>query len=398
MARYVFIIFFLSGFLIEYPLVFAQGGESPLRIFGYFQTSFRQWSALDFQTSHPEVTGIEEQPAQNSFNLQQLNLFISKDIARHWRTFVNFEILNTFSSGKQWGSFNLEEAWVRYKPGDKFSLKTGLLIPTFNNLNEIKNRTPLLPYIIRPLLYESSLSEIIGDFEEGIPARAFVEASGVIPLGKAKFDYAVYAGNSPNINNRSDRGQTGVDTTNTILVGGRAGVHFKDLKIGVSATHDKVNRQGPESADGPLFTLKEAPRIRLGGDLSFHLGQLYFEGEFIAVRSKEDVLDINFDGRFYYGTLGYQFTEQVFVYGGYWFLKGNFPVVISTAPQLLIHTGSEKAGIPTMGIAYRLNDRIAFKGQFVPVALQENLPLITYETLVVKQKFSLFALAASVFF
>lgn len=397
MARYA-VMFFLLGLFIRCPVVFAQGGESPLRIFGYFQTSFRQWWGFDFQSSHPDSTGIAEQSPQNSFNLQQLNLFISKDMARHWRAFINFEILNTFSSGKQWGSFNLEEAWIRYKPGDKFNLKIGLLIPTFNNLNEIKNRTPLLPYIIRPLLYESSLREMIGGFEEGVPARAYAEASGILPLLKAKFDYAVYVGNSPNINNQSNRGQTGVDTTNTFLIGGRVGLHFKDLKIGLSATHDKVNRQWPEFSDEPLLTVKEMPRIRLGGDLSFHLRQLYFEGEFIAVRSKDDLLNIDFDGAFYYGTLGYQFTEQVFVYGGYWFLKGNFPVVISAMPQLLIRTGSEEAGIPTVGIAYRLNDRITFKGQFLPAAVQENLPLTTNETLVLKQEFKLFALAASAFF
>jgi len=380
------------------PVVLAQGKESPLRIFGYFQTSFRQWSALDFQTSHPELTGVEEQPAQNSFNLQQLNLFLSKDIALHWRAFVNFEILNTFSSNKQWGAFNLEEAWIRYKPGDKFNLKAGLLIPTFNNLNEIKNRTPLLPYIIRPLLYESSLSEIIGDFEEGVPARAFVEASGVIPLRNAKFDYAVYAGNSPNINNQGNRGQTGVDTSNTFLVGGRLGMRFKDLKIGLSATHEKVNRQWPESPDEPVIKLKEAPRIRLGGDLSFHLGQLYFEGEFINVTNDEGHPGINFGGEFYYLTLGYQFTEQVFAYAGYWFLKGNFPVIAAATPELVIHSGSEKIENPTIGIAFRLNDRLIFKGQFVPVALQEELALITSETLLVKQNFHLFALAVSVFF
>lgn len=397
MARYVILIFLL-GFLIGFPVAFAQEEEPPLRIFGYFQASFRQWSAIDFQSSHPDLTGTWERPPQNSFNLQQLNLFLSKDISRHWRAFVNFEILNTFSSGKQWGSFNLEEAWLRYKPGDKFNLKIGLLIPIFNNLNEIKNRTPLLPYVIRPLLYESSFSEIIGGFEEGVPARAYAEASGIIPLRKAKFDYAIYIGNSPNINNQSDKGQTGVDTTNTFLVGGRVGVHFKDLKIGVSATHDKVNRQWPESSSEPLIILKEMPRIRLGGDLSFHLRQLYFEGEFINVMSKDDALDINFNGGFYYGTLGYHVTEQVFVYGGYWYLTGNYPVVVSTMPQLVINTGSEKASFPTIGIAYHLNDRITFKGQFLPAAIQENIPLMTNETLVVKQKFSLFALAASVFF
>jgi len=344
------------------------------------------------------LTGIEEEPARNSFSLQQLNLFLSKDIARHWRAFVNFEVLNSFSSARRWGAFNIEEAWIRYKPGDKFNLKIGLLIPTFNNLNEIKNRTPLLPYIIRPLLYESSFSEIVGAIEEGIPSKAFVQVSGILPFRKAKLDYAFYAGNSPNINGQSDRGQTGVDTTNTFLIGGRVGAHFKDLKIGLSATHEKVNRRGEEFEGKPLYVLEEAPRIRLGGDLSFHLEKFYFEGEFIIAKNDEDLPEINLDGEFYYGTLGYQFTERLFVYGSYWLVKGNFPLIVSTMPVLVIHTGTENTDVPTAGVAYRLNDRITFKGQFASATIKSEVPLVTNEMLAVKQKFNLFALAASVFF
>ena len=179
-------IIILSMFLIGFSDTFAQSEETPIRIFGYFQNSLQHWTALDFETSHPQFSAPERRPAQNSFNLQQLNLFFSKNLARHWRAFVNFEILNSFSSQRQWGAINMEEAWVRYKASDRLNLKLGLLIPVFNNLNEIKNRTPLLPYIIRPLVYETSFSEFFGAVEEGTPARAFAQASGVIPAGKAK--------------------------------------------------------------------------------------------------------------------------------------------------------------------------------------------------------------------
>jgi hypothetical protein len=91
--------------------------------------------------------------------------------------FCQFEVLNTFSSSRQWGAFNVEEAWVKYNPNMRFNLKLGLQIPIFNNLNEIKNRTPLLPYIIRPLVYETSFGEIF-PIEEFVPARAFVQAYG----------------------------------------------------------------------------------------------------------------------------------------------------------------------------------------------------------------------------
>jgi len=316
-----------------------------------------------------------------------------------WRAFVNFEILNTFSSSRQWGAFNLEEAWVRYKPSDRFNMKFGLLIPTFNNLNEIKNRTPLLPYIIRPIIYETSFTEFFQGVEEGAPSRAFVQASGILPIGEGKFDYAFYIGNSPNISDKNEDEQTGVDITNTFLVGGRVGFRFNDMKAGFSVTRDNVNLTWDESFQGePLFTYEEVPRIRLGGDLSFHLGQLFFEGEIISIAYNDDLPEISIDKLFYYGTLGYQITEQLFPYVSYYFIEWDFPFIASSIPELIINTGIGKMEGLTFGISFNLNDVITFKGQFIPVILNDELPLITNEEITIKRKLNIIAIAASVYF
>ncbi|MDP6037792.1 MAG: hypothetical protein QGG64_04520, partial [Candidatus Latescibacteria bacterium] len=178
----------------------AQFGESDLRIFGYFQTLF-----------HYQNQDLPKRKL-SSFSLQQLNLFMQKDLAQNWRAFINIEGVNTFNSKRNWGSLRFEEAWARYRSGVKFNLKVGLQIPTFNHFNEIKNRTPLLPYAIRPLVYETSFEEIIS-VEEYVPTRAFVQAYGFLPHNNFKLDYALYIGNSPNINDLKDNGQTGIDTT-----------------------------------------------------------------------------------------------------------------------------------------------------------------------------------------
>ncbi len=170
MARLRAIIILLMLF-IRVCSTHAQFGESPIRIFGYFQNSFQHW------------TTFEERPKQNSFSLQQLNLFFQKDLGTNWTAFVNFEFLNNFSSGRQWGSAKLEEAWVKYRANMRFNLKLGLLIPIFNNLNWIKNRTPLLPYIIRPLAYETSFSEFIL-IDVLTPVQAFTQVYGFFPAGK----------------------------------------------------------------------------------------------------------------------------------------------------------------------------------------------------------------------
>ena len=97
----------------------AQVGESPIRLFGYFQIPFSH-------QSHENSSG-------NSFVMQQMNIFAQKDLTKDWTSLINLEFLNTYSSNKFWGAFNLEEAWVRYRVGRTLNIKIGLQIPIFNN-------------------------------------------------------------------------------------------------------------------------------------------------------------------------------------------------------------------------------------------------------------------------
>ncbi len=370
-------IFFWLFFLITVTAA-AQTRETPLRIFGYFQDSF-------------EHRAIKIDADQNFFNLQQLNLFFQKDLAQNWRAFVNLEFLNNFSSNRQWGSAKLDEAWVRYRVNEKFNLKLGLLIPVFNHLNEIKNRTPLLPYIIRPIAYETSFEEFVA-VEDYTPERAFVQVYGFFPFGETKFDYAVYLGNSPNINNNSEIGQTGVDSTDTFLGGGRIGLRVGELKFGFSFTRDNSNLLQQVEAEfpgGPAGRFNEVPRTRFGGDLSYHLGKLSFEAELIDFKlANESELDL--ERSFYYGTLGYQVTERFYTYASFWKIDDALQVFDSDVERL-------KMKIPTFGASFKVNDRIALKGQ---VARAQ----ITAEAMVMDQKvrekedIDLLAFAASIFF
>jgi hypothetical protein len=362
----------------------AQREETPLRIFGYFQNSLQHWTAF------------EDHPTQNSFSLQQLNLFLQKDLSRNWTAFVNFEALNTFSSSRRWGAFNLEEAWVKYAPNMKFNLKLGLQIPTFNNLNEIKNRTPLLPYIVRPLVYETSFGEFF-PLEEFVPARAFVQAYGFLPFGEAKFEYAAYLGNSPNINNNPQRGQTGVDTTRAFLAGGRVGIRYRELKVGLSATYEKINgfvelapRLGRQPAE-----LQELPLARLGGDLSYEFANFSFESEFITVDVNEGIPELDLALGFYYATLGYRFTNALFGYGSY---------LVTDVHAVRLFPGEEERRdedlrVSTFGFSYDLNDKIRLKAQFARVRDDDDIQMVSQNLLVNKQeKFKVWAMAISVFF
>ncbi len=373
--------------LLQVSVCLGQTSESPLRIFGYFQNSFNH------------QTGTAEDPEQNSFNLQQLNLFFQKDLAKNWRAFVNFEFLNNFSSIRQWGAGNLEEAWVRYRSNPRFSVKLGLMIPAFNNLNEIKNRTPILPYVVRPLVYETSFSEFIA-VEEFTPARAFVQAYGFLPADEAKIDYAIYIGNSPNISTIADQAQSGIDTTDTFLVGARLGLRAADLKIGISATRDNANFfRGAEQIlprEVPASKFIEVPRTRLGADFSFNSNRWIFEAELISVLYDDDTPEISIDKLFYYATFGFDLTDQLFAYASYWLTRQDFTAFREDAPNAPALVVAEvDVRVPTLGVSYRLNDRITFKGQFARVLIEEEVKRLQIRE---NNNLNFYSVAASIFF
>jgi hypothetical protein len=379
----------LACLLMSALPLFAQIDPGDIKIFGYFQTSFRH------------TTPLQQDPEQNTFNMQQLNLFFQKDLSLQWTAFINFEFLNNFSSSRRWGSANLEEVWLKYRSGKEFNLKLGLQIPVFNNLNEIKNRTPLLPYIIRPLVYETSFSEFI-PVEEFLPTRAYIQAYGFyLFTEEVKFDYALYLGNSPNIStprpDSLEAIQTGIDTTDTFLVGGRIGARFRELKVGLSASLDHVNFfQGIETlVGGSSSRFNEMRRLRVGGDFSVNLGPVAFESEFIAVTYDDDIEEVKLNKSFYYATLGYHLSERLFAYGSYWFARQDFSGVVPLSGQLILTSGDADIKVPTLGISYHLNDRITFKGQVARVWIDVRFPIFDR---VEKSKANTYAAAVSVFF
>jgi hypothetical protein len=347
----------------------AQAGEGDLRLFGYFQNHlFFQRTTFD----HPSMQELNHD--ENSFGVQQLNVFLQRDLARRWTAFVNFELINSYSSLRRWGGFNLEEAWVKYRFDKKLTIKLGQHIPPFNHLNEIKNRTPLLPYVVRPLVYETSFSEFIAT-EDYAPGRAFVQAYGFLPHGETKLDYALYWGNGPDINSadieshESHSEQTGVDTTANFLVGGRLGMRHGELKAGFSATYEQVKSlHGLE----PLFSLPpdaldDVPRWRWGADLSFLWRNFSFEGEIIHVGFDDDVPLLKVDRDFYYGTLGRYFTEELFAYVSYQSTEEDFTSQDPESGDFYVATVD--ISLPEIGAAYRINDRVTLKAQYAPVGI-----------------------------
>lgn len=337
-----------------------------LQIFGYFQSIFTHQTRLKTQ--------FDEAPTQNSFSTQQQNLFFQRDLDRQWRTFINLEFVNSFSSARQWGSASLEEVWIRYRAGRRLNVKLGQSIPVFNNLNEIKTKTPLLPYIIRPLVYEASFSEFIA-VEEYLPQRAFVQAYGYLPTRRLKLDYAVYLGNGPNINSDSEGSQTGVDTTDSFLVGGRLGLRTEAMKIGLSAARDHV--YGLIPADLTVVGLapnEQITRRRLGTDFSWIWEGWSIETEGIWLTYDDDTPGFSKDKRFVYGTIGCLVTEQTFLFASYWLGEEDFTQPIdgdgSTGPV----RGEARTIVPNVGVSYQVRDNIVLKTHLAKVRVEGKIP------------------------
>lgn len=372
---------FLTALCLFPTVALSQSGETDLDVFGYFQASLYKQEDL--------LTGNK----YNSFTLQQLNLMLQKGLWRRWNAFVNFEFTNSYSSFDNWGSFSLEEAWVRYRHSRYLRLKMGLLIPRFNAMNVIKNRTPLLPYIIRPLVYETSLQQSL-PIEEFVPEQAYIQIHGSAPIGgDFKFDYTGYWGNSPNIEADPDNySDTGLDTTSTFLFGLRVGVRHPNFQIGFSATTDKTNKFVilEEIYDRPPGSFEEVPRYRTGLDLSAEWRSLEFWMEGIAVLYDEDEPDLDIDKSFVYMTVAYTFWEKLLVYFGVMELKSNLTIRDPQTDEIGI--AELTTTLPNFGVSFALSDRLKLKAQFA------GGETTTSPAGIVEEEFGFFALAASVRF
>lgn len=323
-ARYFIAILIL---LSTSAALYGQSDVFGLKVYGFFQTSFNQ---ADFNLSVPGFLPRDIDNKSNSFWLQQMNLFLSKDISDRFKSFIDLELTNAFSSDRNWGAFNVEEAWVRYSYSNALNVKGGLLIPNFNNLNQIKNRTILLPYIFRPFVYETAVKGILQNAAY-VPQRAYLEVYGEFPLNELVFEYDVYAGNSEDsyiVSNTAGMSVPGTDSTRFKLVGGRLGIRYDDLKFGVSVTSDKSNQR--------QLGIGDIHRMRIGADISYSIAGFTLDAEYIAVNhnlSDKDKKTLKFisgfnplitdklDKQFYYATLTYNINDDWYIYGKYDFLK-----------------------------------------------------------------------------
>lgn len=361
-------------FILLLPLLGTTFAQSNIDVYGYAQTSY-----LFFNNSYdPYPPEGEKNYKYNNMGIGQLNLFFAKDFGDDFSAFINFEFINNYSSDKHFGSFNLQEAYVKWDYRNFLKVKFGMIIPQFNNLFEIYNRTPLLPYLIRPKLYDATGGNLVDIFDI-LPQKSLLQVNGFIPFNAINLEYAFFLGNPPNkfissTDNDLLPGYVafGQSAESYFSYGGRTGLRLGDFRIGVSGSIDKDNRRNfvknsmEETAD-----LGDLDRYRIGSDLNFKFGNFELSAEYLLVKTSlsseiQDSLNAwneldpyfignSFDKTFYYATLQYYLSEKLNFYIMYDYLNDKVdPYYFGLDGYYGYHFGG----------AYFINDSVILKLQY----------------------------------
>lgn len=330
--------------------VLAQEDES-LQIYGYAQ-SLVNARFTDYTIYENEKIGIPFDQVfshrSTTLSLHQLNLFFRRSLNEKASFFVNLEASNSFSSRTPSGYIEIPEGWLSYRFSEHSEFKIGMILPRFNNLLEVRNRLPLFPYLIRPIVYEN-LVESIYRPEDYRPENAFAQYVYNRPINDHLYlDAAFYVGNSENSFlakfSAKDVGTEGGsieeyssiyvgENTNTALLwGGRVGIenNFSTFKLGISGTYDEDNKTREEASILALpgavtpASFGEVKRYRIGADLSFMYKKFDVEYEFISVLHNHDQIrsispsfqSVNLNKTFQYINVTYNISDQVYAFGG----------------------------------------------------------------------------------
>jgi hypothetical protein len=357
--------------LLYYSTINAQGG---IDIYGYVQSSF-----LTFHNHFEPYAPVgEDNYTYKNMGIDQLSVFFGKELGDDFSAFVNFEYSNNYSSDKGFGSFNLQEAYLKWDYRDFLKVKFGMVIPQFNSLFEIYNRTPLIPYLIKPKLYNTTAGNLVNIFNI-LPQKALIQANGSVPVESVNFEYALFMGNPPNSYISSPSNDMlpgyvpyGESAVNFISVGARIGIKTNFLRAGVSASMDKDNGRGfVKNSQGDIANIGDLNRYRLGADFYCKVWNFELNSEYLIVKDKipsnvQDSLNLwnsldpyfignGLDKKFYYATLQYDFSDKLIGYVMYDFLNDDInPYYFGLDGYYGYH----------LGAAYYMNDNILLKVQY----------------------------------
>jgi hypothetical protein len=372
-----------------------------LRVFGYSQSLMNNVTTENLD-GNLAFGGSEY--TTRSFFLQQTNVFLANRFSRKSSAFVNIEFVNNQDVEKGFGNLSLQEAWFDYNVSNDFSLKFGKLLPKFGALNDQRNRTPILPFATRPLIYENLYGEIFNQ-EDYVPLFAFFQAEKRFELSnKLSLETTAFLSGAEedllvSPDNRADESSlTGSNSTDNLTLGGKINFVFSDynvgiFKLGLSLAYDgalvngsivptEVRQINPAVLAPDLGT---AGRMRYVFDLNIQLDRLEILGEYaISKVNYSDDQVAAFDAmnafttgipganlpayanmnnsKFYWANITYNFKNDFYLLARYEELTtGNDAFFLN----------EEGLRLMTFGGGYRYNN-LVFKAEFSQINLDNG--------------------------
>jgi len=381
------------GFTLVFGLMFSSFlvAQEEITVFGYFQPYYTSFSN---EYGPPGPPTGEENFSYNTLGIGQLNLFFQRPIGENFTAFVNFEYVNNFSTGNGFGTYSIQEAYFLWDYKDFLRVKFGMVIPKFNAMFQIYNRTPLLPYLNRPKLYEASTGNLVDIFDI-LPQKALIHIDGFVPTSVANFDYALYISGPTNGFISSPKNDMipgyvpfGQSAVKYVGLGGRVGITSGPVKAGVSFSTDVENKRHyladvankyisyMEDSVAQVYlndptNLGDLNRIRIGADVTITLGDLTIAGEFLQTNtdvsaSNQTILNQwnandsyyigkGFNKLFYYASATYDISPEAYLFAMYDFLDDKADP---------FYFGIEGYYGISGGGGYHVNENVVLKAQF----------------------------------
>lgn len=381
--------------------------DDDLYVFGFVQTIFhhKNIEASLFPNDENQIPFfLTDEITSNSFSLHQLNLFFRKPIDDKTTFFLNIEATGSYSTETKSGSFKISEGWISHILTKNLNFKVGLLLPSFNNLNEISNRLPLFPYLVRPAIYERLFDNQFVT-EDYIPKIGYLQINGNVPIAdELFFDMSFQIGNAESSyqskaidrdisSSEASTIYRGENLSEFLSFSGRIGVsnYLETIKFGISSSVDHDNKREPrnesmarlpQGVNLPAFG--DVRRYRVGLDFSFRTNRLEFELEYIGVfHDHSDIhktpqyATANLNKKFVYGLLNYNWNSDFFTYAGWSYIQDH-------SYELILKNSPDRKGIniPTLGLGWKTPWKSTVKAQWTRISINNNPHMKMYLDLI----------------
>ena len=115
--------------------------------------------------------------------------------------------------------------------------------------------------------------------------------------------------------------------------------------------------------NGERFQFEQFARFRVGQDFQIRWKNFLLEAEGIQVFYDLKVDDLSLNKQFFYGLIGYDVSERLFVYGAYYDLhEDSFGYDPANFGESVLPNFDLDVDVSLIGFSYSLSDRIRLEG------------------------------------